>query len=369
MADTENDFFTGKREWSKLKDEVLKKYLPPYLKKVNTLRKNIIIIDSFAGPGIYDDGEKGSPLFICEIANDCVPSNYLAILVNQNIEHHNSLIGTLKDTPYNYLPINGSSEDLLTKMHDILQDQTLFIYLDPFGLKGTKFSTIQKYLSRSKHYSTELVINLSIPTILRLSCVKAFSEKGETPEIKSKHEVLMNALGGDYWKEFLLDDSLSTEVRINRLISEYCNKIRQYLPYVGFCPVYEKTEISKLKYCIIFASRHPDAQILMNDIMFRAYNKRIWQNYVDGTLFSDSSWEEGLPCDYREKIRENILNILKNGKFTRKELWLGIISREFMRYQGKDFNSEINYLINNKIIKCEGTDLSKRPNDSTILYL
>ncbi len=369
MADTENDFFTGKREWSKLKDEVLKKYLPPYLKKVNTLRKNIIIIDSFAGPGIYDDGEKGSPLFICESANDCVSSNYLAILVNQNLKHHTQLISALHDTNFNYIPINGSSEDLLTKMHELLKDQTLFLYLDPFGLKGTKFSTIEKFLSRSKYYSTEIVINLSIPTILRLSCVKAYSKKGETAEIKAKHEALNGALGGDYWKGFLLNNNLSTEERINKIVNEYCNNIRQYLPYVGFCPVYQKTEYSALKYCIIFASRHPDAQILMNNIMFRAYNKQIWHNYVENTLFADSNWEEGLPANYFEELREDILQIIKGRRITRKNIWLNIVIEKFMRYQEKDFNSEIKYLVSHKRIKFETTGATNKINENTILFL
>lgn len=46
-----------------LKDEIIKNYLPPYLKKVNKLNEDIILIDSFAGPGKFDDGEQGSPLY------------------------------------------------------------------------------------------------------------------------------------------------------------------------------------------------------------------------------------------------------------------------------------------------------------------
>ena len=45
MSQIENTFFKGKREWSKLKDAVLNQYLPPYLKKVNTLNRPIILVD------------------------------------------------------------------------------------------------------------------------------------------------------------------------------------------------------------------------------------------------------------------------------------------------------------------------------------
>ena len=50
---TENDFFKAKRPWSKIKDEVLRNYLVPYLTKVAQLRQRIIFVGAFAGKGVF----------------------------------------------------------------------------------------------------------------------------------------------------------------------------------------------------------------------------------------------------------------------------------------------------------------------------
>jgi three-Cys-motif partner protein len=80
-----SEFFSGKKPWSLIKDEILKKYLPPYLKKVNTLNRGIIIVDGFAGPGIFDDGTIGSPMIIYDIVKSIGEGN---ILVNKELKHH-----------------------------------------------------------------------------------------------------------------------------------------------------------------------------------------------------------------------------------------------------------------------------------------
>ncbi len=55
MSDYEEDFFEGKRPWSVIKDQVLNSYMSPYLNKVKSLQKPILLIDGFAGPGVFDD--------------------------------------------------------------------------------------------------------------------------------------------------------------------------------------------------------------------------------------------------------------------------------------------------------------------------
>ncbi len=60
-------FFKEKRAWSRIKDELLKAYLVPYLAKVSRTRRPIIVADCFAGKGRFDSGEPGSPLIIANI--------------------------------------------------------------------------------------------------------------------------------------------------------------------------------------------------------------------------------------------------------------------------------------------------------------
>ena len=54
------DFFLRKRSWSRYKDLILDYYLKPYLYKVASLRRPIALVDCFAGPGSFEDGEPGT---------------------------------------------------------------------------------------------------------------------------------------------------------------------------------------------------------------------------------------------------------------------------------------------------------------------
>ena len=51
-----SDFFDAKRDWSRYKDFILGYYLEPYIPKVNTLGKPILVVDCFAGRGEFGDG-------------------------------------------------------------------------------------------------------------------------------------------------------------------------------------------------------------------------------------------------------------------------------------------------------------------------
>jgi len=59
MVESSDEFFEGKRRWSKIKDEVLGNYMTPYLEKVNTRSQPLLLIDGYAGSGVYEDGGCG----------------------------------------------------------------------------------------------------------------------------------------------------------------------------------------------------------------------------------------------------------------------------------------------------------------------
>ena len=68
MSKNTKDFFKKKKEWSKVKDEILACYLKPYFTKIQYTKKKIIYIDGFAGVGIFEDGTLGSTLIAYNIA-------------------------------------------------------------------------------------------------------------------------------------------------------------------------------------------------------------------------------------------------------------------------------------------------------------
>jgi three-Cys-motif partner protein len=72
MPKKNDDFFKEKKPWSKVKDELLEGYLEPYIQKVLYTRKPIVYVDCFAGKGMFEDGNPGSPIIALNTMRDCV---------------------------------------------------------------------------------------------------------------------------------------------------------------------------------------------------------------------------------------------------------------------------------------------------------
>ena len=81
MKATDN-FLAQKRSWSKLKDEILVSYLAPYLTKISNTHCPVTIADCFAGKGIFDDGQHGSPLDIAKAIDEFKSQNTIAIEID-----------------------------------------------------------------------------------------------------------------------------------------------------------------------------------------------------------------------------------------------------------------------------------------------
>src|SRR5687768_4943120 len=92
---TEDSFFEGKRTWSVVKDKVIGGYVKPFVHKVARRNRPILLIDAFAGPGVFDDRTPGSPLIICNAASS-VDAPWQAIFINRNKQHHEKLRSILE---------------------------------------------------------------------------------------------------------------------------------------------------------------------------------------------------------------------------------------------------------------------------------
>ncbi len=366
---TEQSFFQAKRQWSKkIKDRVLASYLTPYLTMVATLRKRrIILIDAFAGPGLFQDGSKGSPLIICEAADQHVPDQYEAIFVNKDADHHRRLSEALQPriAAGRATCIRGDAHDLLKVLGESVQEQTIFLYLDPFGLSGCDFPTLKLFLTRPKQYSTEILINISPRAIHRLAAMDAVREGRITPQVEALNATLTAVLGGGYWREFLADESMTPAERAAEVVKEYQRRLGQYLPYVGSCPVREG-ESKAIKYYMTFCSRHPFALLLMNDQMCKAYNEFMHEGWSRDTLFERMSWREGRDL---KPLMEMIVERLGRGSFARKELNVRIVRDHFMKWTTSEYIEAVKRLVMQRRIEFVDVTGTGRLNDQSLLRL
>src|SRR5579884_2042655 len=148
MDKSSDDFFEGKRPWSKIKDKVLADYMVPYLAKVNKLGRPILLIDGYAGPGVFEDGTRGSPIIMCEKAEERVKGNYQAIFINNRKKYYNKLCNEIQQRGWSSTAqtLLGDTQDLLPELSKTLQNESVFLYLDPFGPTGCDFALLRPFL-------------------------------------------------------------------------------------------------------------------------------------------------------------------------------------------------------------------------------
>lgn len=345
--------------------------MPPYLAKVAKLGKRIVIVDAFAGPGRFKDGTAGSPLIIAKAAEKFAAGKYDAYFFNNRESHHN-LLGNILDKQgiSASKPVFGDAIEQLANLIADLRDETLFLYIDPYGL-DCEFDLLRPLLERPRHLSTEILINLHMPISHRLGSRNRVRRDGvEDPQIRSYHEKLTRVYGGDYWWDILVEGQYANaKEREDTLINHYRGMLAStdYLSYTGACPIREKTD-SATKYFMVFASSHPDALLLLNDEMCKSFNAHMHNQEVNDTLFANSSWTEWRDPD---KMREIALKYVRNhpGE-TRLELWRRIVGDHFMLFTKSEFGKAMKHLCATGEIECitpvkkGGTRPTKRFNDN-----
>src|SRR5437879_13112919 len=102
MSKYDGDCFVGKRPWSLIKDYVLSSYILAYVSKVKGLGRPIVLIDGYAGPGVFADGQEGSPLIICSAAEKFAKGHYSAHFFNIKREHHEKLGSIIKHAGWSH---------------------------------------------------------------------------------------------------------------------------------------------------------------------------------------------------------------------------------------------------------------------------
>jgi len=368
MTVSADKFFEGKRPWSRIKDRVLGQYMSPYLAKISKRPEQILLIDAFAGPGKFeDDNSPGSPLIICSAAHQYARGKYKALFINERADHHQKLDAILHKA--NWTPhaqaVHGDAQDLLREVGRVMTNKSVFIYLDPFGLKDCSFDTLRPFLDRQRAYSTEIMINLNITGIHRLAAHDKVKSEGRTSLVQQWHDILTSTLGGSEWEAILLGDSTkSTKEKEREIVDLYKHKLAEtgYLIYHGDCPVMDG---DRTKYHMIFASSHPDTKYLLNDHMCKAFNEAKHSEEVEGTLFEGVHWSQWHDTGSLNSIVLDRIKI-SPGR-TRLEVWHLIIDDHFMRFTDSEYKKIIKEMVSQKQLTVQYTETG-RLNDECRLF-
>lgn len=343
----QHEHFNELKEWSERKHELVIKYLKGFVKILGGSTKGIVYyVDGFAGPGIYDDGAKGSPIRAANYANTLIGKHYQLRCINveadqdcfDNLDKNTSQYG---DVAINHC---GAFEDYIDQILVLIEDRPAIFFIDPFGLKGIEWEHLYPVLKR--HHKTELLLRINPQDISRLA---GFSDS-EAPGAEKKRQVLTDLYGfsdSDIWIQVWEQDGTDGLIKLylDRIQNAMCRKNNQSYVYTYSI----KTIEGRLKYYLIFATRHPKGAILMSNIIYgreKDYERDV-KEYEQERLSRQSAIQLSMldelippPTEKEifdssvEKLKEDIWKKFEGKTASRIDVHNAMLSKWFGRIKG-----------------------------------
>lgn len=354
-SDEVDDFFRAKRPWSKVKDDIVSKYIACYLKTVQWRNRPILIVDAFAGPGRFGDGSEGSPLILLNaiaktpkrivgisgLFADIRPAHRAALETNLA----GSIASGVAERP---LP---DCSTVLTRALEVGKRNTLFFYLDPYGIKDLDFAMVRQIYDRDAKQSTEVLINFNFRAFMRMSGNWAYDASADVVAEKvkaSKIETIDRVMGGSYWLPIVTNPTLTKCEREDAVVGAYIDRVREFFRFAVSVPVKDQSdqpgipEDNLAKYHLIFGTRSAKAVVYMNDVAYAALTP-YFNQFSEGLLFDLRP--ERYAATTKAAIKAEIVRELSEQPLTRPAIYESIIPRHFIQYQTKHYRAMIDELV------------------------
>ena len=343
MSKNNRDFFSLKNSWSIIKDNLLACYLKPYFAKLLQTGKPIFYVDCFAGKGIFDDGQFGSPLIAmkvreecCEISRiSCDPFSRIEVcFIEKNLyddlRHNVSSIATKYCQP---IVLNGSFEDVLYGQLVGKHGFNVFLYIDPYGIKFLNFDLFNK-LNLYEFNSIELLLNFNSFGFFRAACSclnveyirdEALTDIDDLIEYEpftvnadeKSADLLTKIAGGDYWKDIVLkyrNGEINGYEAEKELAYRFSHKLRECFKYVLDMPIRTK-QANRPKYRMIHACNHYEGCWLMAENILKRNDELYYDVQQGGQLelfenddVNKTSIDKSLSDDEFEMIIEKAID-------------------------------------------------------------
>jgi three-Cys-motif partner protein len=370
------EFFERKREWSRRKDRILEEYLPAYIQKVSrALRRPVLIVDAFAGPGAFEDGSLGSPTIIEGVAREArkrpgVSVNMLFIEKDPGL--HARLASRFQSAPGVQVR-QGSMLEHIAEVESLSETHTTFLYLDPYTVEGLEWEALDRIFRRVEAGSSvEVLLNFNAHSFGRRGRQAlgrrepAPHEDSDDPDLEGIDggDLLLKQLddivGGDWWRAVLANEVYD----VRGLVRGFCEQLQRRFRHVCYQEVLERVGDRVPKYAMVFGSRSGVALELMNDAMCSAREMFVRESEeAQKTLFETRP--ESIVRDARSLTRLVLTHAQRPKK--RRDL-----RREFIRtrpgsWSCSEINKELGSMLRNGQLQSETGET--RINDETVVWM
>jgi three-Cys-motif partner protein len=246
------------------KHEILRRYLGawfPIVKRVNPSGLNYI--DGFAGPGVYSEGEEGSPVIALKTAVEHVlpmPEIFFGFIEKDQdrADHLRRVLSTrFRDLPKNisYEVYHGEFAEVMYRIIGDLDREgraiaPTFTFVDPFGYAGFPMTLMRRLLEAR---ACEVLITFMASRLRRF--------------LDDFHESTIDDLYGN--NEWRPARDLSGDARVGFLLKHYIQALRASTPS-RFVMSFEMVGLDgNTIYWLVFATKHPKGCEVMKEAMWR----------------------------------------------------------------------------------------------------
>lgn len=315
-AKSNEEFFDKKKQWSEIKDDLLRCYLKPYMAKILAHGGPVRYVDCFAGAGRFSDGSDGSPLIAIKEIEGALGFSHAQrkdvkmFFIEKS--HADVLSGVLDSHPLVGEVISGSFESEIIPLARRLQRSNIFCYIDPFGVKVLDSRLLDEFLNL-RFDTVEMLINFNSFGFFRWACAhehiqidretnEEFAEFTDEDEsyVDTTEEALNSILGTSEWKEVIAEynqtksrDRNAGKKAVDAIAILYWRLLKRKFKYVLSIKISVK-QSGKAEYHMFFVTQHEDGAILMGDSMGKREGKMqdIREN-GQPSLFDDDPDTEG----------------------------------------------------------------------------
>jgi three-Cys-motif partner protein len=321
-----SEFFEAPQAAAVLKHGILGRYLPVFATKTGSRAGQVVYLDGYAGPGLYDDGSEGSPALALHTAEAVANYRGRATLHGHLIEQDRGSVERLRRLLSEFGATwdvhEGRAEDLLPGILGSLPaDVPLFAFVDPFGLPipfSQTASILQRGGRRTGHgrvggAATELLLNFSIPGINRVG--GQLTGKGTTTQwLKARDTQVAHmdeVLGGAWWQPIWRSED---DDRVDQIRQGYRQRL---LDTAGGWAVFDIDVADRWKgppsYHLLLFTQHPDGVWAFTECLSSASEEyRTYCHEHEGLLDLEPLAEREVL--WVSTIEENVREILAEGK-------------------------------------------------------
>ena len=314
-------FFKAPQAAAVLKHGILRRYLPVFVTKTGSNASEVVYLDAYAGPGLYDDGTPGSPALAVQTARAVAGSRSSTSLVGHLIERNKKSVTKLVDLlgdDFSWVVYQGEVEEWMPEiLHGLAPATPLFAFIDPFGLP-ISFSTLLDILRRGGRRSgygrvggaaTEVLLNFSIPGINRVG--GQLTGRGTNPKwLRARDSMVakMDAvLGGDWWQAIWRSDDPD---RVELILEGYKDRI---LEGSDGWAIFDMEVSDRWKgppsYHLLMLTQHPDGIWAFNEAISSASEEyRKFCHEHEGRLDLEPLAQR--ESEWVDEIAQNIEDIL-----------------------------------------------------------